>query len=191
MTSSDYAHCQPLPPLCWARPATSGPSRVEPHLASAELSRWSYCALSSMCPFPYLPCPQVFPFVWAKMPPKSLFFFWLCWVFAAVCSGLFLVAVSKGYSVVAMGELLIWVASRCRTRALGRSSCSSRALEHRLSCPSSCGIFPDQGLSPSPLHWQADSLTTELPGKSFWESSQDTILLRGGQSHLCPESLLD
>ena len=39
------------------------------------------------------------------------FFFLLCWVFAAVCSGLSLVAVSKGYSVVAMGELLIWVAS--------------------------------------------------------------------------------
>ena len=52
------------------------------------------------------------PFARAKMPPKSLFFFFLlCWVFAAVCSGLSLVAVNEGYSVVAMGELLIWVAS--------------------------------------------------------------------------------
>ena len=51
------------------------------------------------------------PFARAKMPPKSLFFFLLCWVFAAVCSGLSLVVVSEGYSVVAMGELLIWVAS--------------------------------------------------------------------------------
>ena len=51
----------------------------------------------------------------AKMPPKSLFFFflnfWLCWVFAAVCSGLSLVAVSESCSVVAVGERLISVAS--------------------------------------------------------------------------------
>ena len=27
----------------------------------------------------------------------------------------------------------------------------------RLSSPMACGIFPDQGLNPCPLHWQADS----------------------------------
>ena len=26
-----------------------------------------------------------------------------------------------------------------------------------LSCPVACGIFPDQGSNPCPLHWQADS----------------------------------
>ena len=28
------------------------------------------------------------------------------------------------------------------------------------------GIFPTQGLNPGPLHWQADSLPSEPPGKS-------------------------
>ena len=28
---------------------------------------------------------------------------------------------------------------------------------HRLSCPAACGIFPDHGSNPRPLHWQADS----------------------------------
>ena len=32
------------------------------------------------------------------------------------------------------------------------SSCGSRA-----SCSMACGIFPDQGSNPCPLHWQADS----------------------------------
>ena len=26
----------------------------------------------------------------------------------------------------------------------------------RLTCPTACGICPDQGLKPCPLHWQAD-----------------------------------
>ena len=28
---------------------------------------------------------------------------------------------------------------------------------HGLSCPTVCGIFPNQGSNPCPLHWQADS----------------------------------
>ena len=30
-------------------------------------------------------------------------------------------------------------------------------MEHGLSCSAACVIFPDQGLNPCPLHWQADS----------------------------------
>ena len=72
------------------------------------------------------------------------FYFWLCWVFVAVC-GLSLVMASGGYSS-------LWCAAShcsgfsCRARALGTqasvvmtcglSSCGSWALEHRLS---SCG----------------------------------------------------
>ena len=48
--------------------------------------------------------------------------------------------------------------------APGLSSCGSWALEagsvvvaHGLSCSVACGIFPDQGSNPCPLHWQADS----------------------------------
>ena len=28
---------------------------------------------------------------------------------------------------------------------------------HGPSCSEACGIFPDQGLNPCPLHWQVDS----------------------------------
>ena len=37
---------------------------------------------------------------------------------------------------------------------------------HGLSCSAACGIFPDQGSNPCPLHWDHGVLTTALPGKS-------------------------
>ena len=42
-----------------------------------------------------------------------------------------------------------------RAQALG--TWASVVVEHRLSCPVQCGIFPDQGLNLCPLDWQADS----------------------------------
>ena len=35
---------------------------------------------------------------------------------------------------------------------------------HVLGCPVACGIFPDQGLNPCLLHWQADSLPLSHQG---------------------------
>ena len=32
----------------------------------------------------------------------------------------------------------------------------SKVVARKLSCCSACGIFPDQGSNPCPLHWQAD-----------------------------------
>ena len=63
-------------------------------------------------------------------------YFWLCWVFVAAC-GLSLVVASAGYSLL-----------RCA---------GSVVVAHGLSCSAACGIFPDQGSNPCPLHWQADS----------------------------------
>ena len=40
-------------------------------------------------------------------------------------------------------------------------------MAHGLSCSAACGIFPDQGLNPCLLHWQADSLLL-----SYQESPQ-------------------
>ena len=45
--------------------------------------------------------------------------------------------------------------SCCRARAL--SPWASVVVAPGLSCSTECGIFPDQGLNPCPLHWQADS----------------------------------
>ena len=33
----------------------------------------------------------------------------------------------------------------------------SEFVVHGLSCSAACGIFPDQGSNPCPLHWQVDS----------------------------------
>ena len=83
-----------------------------------------------------------------------LIYFWLCWVFVSV-QGLSLVAASGGHS-----------SSRCAGLSLSRSlllrSTSSRrsgsvVVAHGPSCSTACGIFPDQGSNPCPLHWQADS----------------------------------
>ena len=81
-------------------------------------------------------------------------YFWLCWVFVSV-RGLSLVAASGGHS-----------SSRCvglslsrplLLRSTGSRRTSSVVVAHGLCCSVTCGIFPDQGSNPCPLHWQADS----------------------------------
>ena len=81
-------------------------------------------------------------------------YFWLCWVFVSV-RGLSLVAASGAHS-----------SSRCAGLSLSRplllrSTGSRRAgsviVAHGPSCSAACGIFPDQGSNPCPLHWQTDS----------------------------------
>ena len=42
-------------------------------------------------------------------------------------------------------------------RSTGSSRAGSVVVAHGPSCPAACGIFPDQGSNPCPLHWQADS----------------------------------
>ena len=76
-------------------------------------------------------------------------YFWLCWVFVSV-RGLSPVAASRGRS-----------SSRCAGLSLSRplllrSTSSRRAgsvvVAHGPSCSVACGIFPDQGSNPCPLH---------------------------------------
>ena len=45
--------------------------------------------------------------------------------------------------------LLLWSTSSRRA--------GSVIVAHGPSCSTACGIFPDQGSNPCPLHWQADS----------------------------------
>ena len=82
------------------------------------------------------------------------FYFWLCWVFVSV-RGLSLVVASGGHS-----------SSRCAglsllrpllLRSTGSRRAGSVVVAHGPSCSAACGIFPDQGSNPCPLHWQADS----------------------------------
>ena len=96
-------------------------------------------------------------------------FIYGCAGFLLLCR-LSLVAASRGYSLVAVRGLLIAVASLIAEHGLysvqasvvaahGLSSCGSWAPKHRLnsvapglSCPTACGVFPDQGSNPCLLH---------------------------------------
>ena len=84
--------------------------------------------------------------------------------------GLSLVAASGGHS-----------SSRCAGLSLSwplllRSTSSRRTgsvvVAHGPSCYAACGIFPDQGSNPCPLHWQADSQPLRHQGSPwvyvFW-----------------------
>ena len=78
-----------------------------------------------------------------------IFIFWLCWVFVSV-RGLPLVAASGGHSSLRCAGLsLSWP-------LLLQSTASRRAgsvvVAHGPSCSAACGIFPDQGSNPCPLH---------------------------------------
>ena len=81
-------------------------------------------------------------------------YFWLCWVFVSV-RGLSLVAASGGHSSSRCAGL-----SQSRPlllRSTGSRRAGSVTVAHGPSCSAACGIFPDQGSNPCPLHWQADS----------------------------------
>ena len=97
-------------------------------------------------------------------------YLWLCWVFVSV-RGLSLIAASGGHS-----------SSRCAGLSLSRplllrSTGSRRAgsviVAHGPICSAACGIFPDQGSNPCPLHWQADSQPLRhqgSPGLMFYRN---------------------
>ena len=81
-------------------------------------------------------------------------YFWLCWVFVSV-QGLSLVAASGGHSSSRWtGLSLSWP---LLLRSTGSRCAGSVVVAHGPSHSTARGIFPDQGLNPCPLHWQADS----------------------------------
>ena len=75
-----------------------------------------------------------------------LFYFWLHWVSV----------LHEGFILAAGCVLLIAMASLVAEQELYGTR-ASVAVAHRLSCPTTCGIFLDQRSNPCPLHWQADS----------------------------------
>ena len=81
-------------------------------------------------------------------------YLWLCWVLVSV-RGLSLVAASGGHSSSRCAGLsLSWP---LLSRSTGSRRAGSATVAHGPSCSAACGIFPDQGSNPCPLHWQADS----------------------------------
>ena len=59
--------------------------------------------------------------------------------------------------------LLLW--------STGSRRAGSAIVAHRPSCSAACGIFPDQGSNPCPLHWQADSQPLRHQGSPTMISS--------------------
>ena len=99
-------------------------------------------------------CHQAYSFFFFFFKFSFFFFFWLCWVFVSV-RGLSLVVASGGHSsslctgLSLLRPLLLWsTSSRCA---------GSVVVAHGPSRSAACGIFPDQGSNPCPLHQQADS----------------------------------
>ena len=108
------------------------------------------------------------------------------------CSGFFLVSTSScgvrashcsGFSCCgaqALGTQASEVA------ALRLWNTGSVAVTHGLNCSAACGIFPDQGLDPSLLHWQAASLQLSHQGSlSRTCLNSDVILLAKPWMSMC------
>ena len=78
-----------------------------------------------------------------------IYYLWLCWVFVSV-RGLSLVAASGGHSSSRCAGLsLSWP---LLLRSTGSRRAGSVVVAHGPSCSAACGIFPDQGSNPCPLH---------------------------------------
>ena len=134
---------------------------------------------------------------------KKLFiYFWLCRVFVAAWT--FLQLQRAGPTLQGGVQAPNFGGFSCRgARALGCAGFSrygswaqwwwfpgSTAVAHGLSCLAVCGIFPDQGLKPCPLHGQAHSLPLSHQGHSPLILIKDKFFaLYKVKRHLAPDHL--
>ena len=82
------------------------------------------------------------------------------------------------YFILYMAELYptvymchIFLIAVAAPRACGLNGCSSQALEHRLGCSLTCGIFLDQGTNLRVLNRQADPLPLSHQGSPVCTTS--------------------
>ena len=92
------------------------------------------------------------------------FFFCLCWVFVSA-QGPSPVAASGGHSSSRCAGLSL--SRPLLLRSTGSRRAGSVAVAHGPSCSAACGILPDQGSNPCPLHWQADSQPLRHQGSPY------------------------
>ena len=84
-----------------------------------------------------------------------------CSALASRCSGL---SCSGAWPLGARASAVM--VRGCRSRGLW--STGSVVAVQGFSCSTVCGIFPNQGLNPCSLHWQADSLPLSHQGSPFF-----------------------
>ena len=136
-------------------------------------------------------CLFVFGYIGSLLLRAGFLYLWRVGLLFVVVHGLFIVVASR-CGAQAIGTRASVVATRglssCGMRALecaGFSSCGARALghtssvvvAHRLSCSAACGIFPDRGSNPCPLHWQADSQPLRHQGSAWYHKVLMTVTL--------------
>ena len=100
---------------------------------------------------------------WLKDFPTAAFFFfkylfiyyyfWLCWIFVA-----------------ALRFLLL--------RSTGSRACGLSSVVHGLNCSTACGIFPDQGSNPCPLHWLVGSYPLDHQRRPVYPFLKEDLLLQ-------------
>ena len=98
---------------------------------------------------------------------------WLCWVFVSV-RGLSPVAASGGHSSSRCAGLSL--SRPLLLRSTGSRRAGSVVVAHGPSRSAACGIFPDQGSNPCPLHWQADSQPLRHQGSPHYFYNQEETL---------------
>ena len=80
-------------------------------------------------------------------------YLWLCWVFVSVRGPSPAVASGGPSSSLCVGLSL---SRPLPLQSTGSRHAGSAVVAHGPSCSAACGILPDQGPNPCPLHWQAD-----------------------------------
>ena len=121
-----------------------------------------------------------------EFPPLHFFFFinlfiylfiylWLCWFFVSV-RGLSLLAASGGHSSSRCAGLSL--SRPLLLRSTGSRRAGSAIVAHGPSCSTACGIFPDQGSNPCPLHREADSQPLRHQGSPVFNFLQKFLIGR-------------
>ena len=100
----------------------------------------------------------------------------LCWVFISV-RGLSLVVASGRHSSSRCAGLSL--SQPLLLRSTGSRRAGSVIVAHGPSCSVACGIFPDQGSNPCPLHWQADSQPLRHQGSPRKLFSKEQTVYKG------------
>ena len=112
---------------------------------------------------------------------KLIYYLWPCWVFVSV-RGLSLVAASGGRSSSRCAGLSL--SRPLLLRSTGSRRAGSVVVAHGPSCSAACGIFPDQGSNPRPLHWQADSQLLRHQGSPLQCFSNSRSQELKGKTHI-------